>query len=292
MSLRFTRQFSSAQASLFFGKLNKQLTATKPKPHVVTTLNKPIGFQEPPKPTDNNGDQRSVTQKFRDFMDRDKNTERQKELEREISKSGMYDVYTYRKTNGKLFLAPPSYWRAEKSLFFPNMQGEDLTNGKTKQTCDVLQGKISIVRIYTSQIGEKSSQSFFKVAEDQESFLSKSGYEDFLAKYPRSQIIDINVTENAFKASFVQLSKGNLRSLNHPSRHNKYFIVPKKTLSLDLRETLHCDNTYGGFIYVLDHEGKIRWAACGEATKEERDLLWRTVRGLEREYKALFPAKE
>lgn len=292
MSLRFTRQFSTAQTSQFFGKLNKQLSATKPKAHIVTTLTKPIGFPEAPQPTDNNGDQRSVTQKFRDFLNRDKNKERQKELEREISKSGMYDVYTYRKTNGKLFYSPPSYWRAEKSLYFPNMQGEDLTSSKTKQICNILQGKVSVVRIYTSQIGEKSSQTFFKVSEDQESYLSKKGYEDFLAKYPRSQIVDINVTENALKASFVQISKGNLRFLNHPARHDKYFIVPKKTLSLDLRETIHCDNTYGGFIYVLDHEAKIRWVGCGEASKEERDLLWRTVRGLEREYKALYPGKD
>ncbi|KAH3669176.1 hypothetical protein WICMUC_005015 [Wickerhamomyces mucosus] len=284
------RSFSTATNLKFIGKLNKQLAATRPKEHVVTTLNKPIGFQEPPKVTDNNGDQRSISQKFKDFLNREKNKERQKELEKEISKSGMYDIYTYRKTNGKLFLSPPAYWKAEKSLYFPNFFGETLETSKSISTTPLLKGKVSVIRVYTSQIGEKSSQSFFRFP-DHTDYLNPKGYDQFLEKYSNSQIIDINVTENALKALFIQISKSGLRKLNHPSRYNKYFIVPRKTLSLDLREAIHCDNTYGGFIYVLDHEGRIRWVSCGEATDNERNLLWRTVRGLEKEYLALFPNK-
>lgn len=281
------RNFSSSSRLQFFGKLNRQLAATTPKDFVVETLNKPIGLEKKPTVEDNKGDQRSIYRKYKDFLDPVKNKERQAELEKEISKSGMYNVYTYRKTNGKFFKSPSSYWKAESSLYFPNFYGETLIDSKLQPTLPVLEGKISIIRAYTSQTGELVTRAFFKTTEND--FLNSDEYNKFLELYPNSQIIDFNITENATKAFFIKISKSGLKKIINPLRFNKYFIIPRKTTSLELREKIYLDNTYGGYIYVLDHQGRIRWCACGEATEAERNLLWRTVRGLEREYKALNP---
>lgn len=280
------RHFSTSSSAFFLGKINRHLNATAPKPHVVETLNKPIGVQEKPKDTDNPfSDPRGIAQKWKDFMDPVKNKERQEVLEREMAKSGMYDVYTFRHTRGKLFHSPPTYWKAEKSLYMPNFTGQNLLSSKTIGTSSSLTGKISVVRMFSSQIGEEKSQSYFTFSD--KNYLTPEGYESFLQSHPNSQIVDINVTENAFKAFFVKISKSGIKKTLHKSRIDKYFIIPKKGLDIDLRESIQFINSYSGFIYVLDQEGRIRWAACGEANESERNLLWKTVRGLEREYKAL-----
>lgn len=284
------RYLSSTRPAHFIGKFNKQLAATKPKEFVVVQLNRPIGLPTPPKDTDNNGDLRTVREKFSDFMDREKNKVRQAELEKEISKSGMYDVYTFRKTGGKFFKSPPAYWKAEKALYFPNFFGETLVSSTSKPTTPVLKGSVSVVRVFTSMLGDKSSRAFFQTAEGD--YMTKDGYNRFKELYPTAQIVDINVTENATKAIFIKMSKSGLRSQLHPDRHDKYFIVPRKTIPLDIREQIHMDNTYGGFIYVLDHEGKIRWAVCGDADEKDKAMLWRTVRGLQREYRALNQSQQ
>jgi len=285
------RCFSTTPTAQFLGKLNKQLSATAPKEHRTEILHKPIGTADVPKDTDNSPvDSRGIIQRFKDFMDPVKNKERQEELEKEMARSGMYDVYIYRKTKGKIFYSPPSYWKAEKALYMPNLVGEDLLSSKLKGTTSVLKGKVSIVRIFTSQVGEKQSQSFFKLSD--QDYLTPKGYEEFLSAHPNSQIVDINITENAIKALSVKISKSGIRKITNSSRHDKYFIVPKKGLDMKLKESIQLLNTYTGFIYVIDHEGRIRWAACGDASEKERNMLWRTVRGLETEYRALNQSKE
>lgn len=280
------RQFSTSSTLFFFGKLNRQLNATAPKPHVVETLHKPIGVETKPKDTDNPfRDPRGIVQRWRDFMDPVKNKERQEILEREMARSGMYDVYTFRHTRGKLFHSPPTYWKAEKSLYMPNFTGQDLQSSKVKGTSSTLKGKISVVRMFSSKVGEEKSQSYFSYPD--KNYLTPEGYETFLESYPNSQIVDINVTENALKALFVKMSKSGIRKTLHKSRMDKYFIVPKKGLDINIRESIQFINSFSGFIYVLDQEGRIRWAACGDANDSERNLLWRTVRALEKEYKAL-----
>lgn len=280
------RHFSHSSSLRFISKFNKQLSATQPKPYVVAQLSKPIGLTTPPSDEDNRGDLRSLSQKFWDFMDREKNRERQAQLEHEIAKSGMYNVHTYRKTGGKFFNAPPAYWKAERALYFANFCGETLASSDVKGTTSTLKGKVSIVRVYTSMVGDKSSRAFFNTAEDGD-FLGMEGYARFQKTYPLAQIVDVNITENGLKALFVKMSKGALRKQIHPDRHDKYFIVPRKTIVLDILEQLHMDNTYGGFVYVLDADAKVRWAACGVADESERAVLWRTVRGLQRELKAM-----
>lgn len=286
-----SRCFSTSSPSFFLGKLNKHLQATTPKEHVVITLTKPIGVREEPKDTDNSPkDPRSIKEKYKDFLDPEKNKKRQEELEKEMSRSGMYDLYVYRKTKGKLFLSPQSYWKAEKSLYFPNFVGEDLTSSKLKGTTSLLKGKVSVIRAYTADLGEKASKGYFKVLDND--YLTTEGYDKFLETNPNSQIVDLNITENGLKAIFVKASKSGLRKVVHESRYDKYLIVPKKGLNIDVRESIHLLNNYTCFIYVVDHQGRIRWATCGEPTEADRNMLWRTVRGLEREYKALNPTEK
>ncbi|CCH46142.1 Mitochondrial ATPase complex subunit ATP10 [Wickerhamomyces ciferrii] len=283
-----TRLFSTSSTQFFLGKLNKQIQATTPKKHVVEQLQKPLGVIEQPKDTDNPAsDPRNLKQKYRDFMDPVKNQARQEELQKEMSRSGMYDVYTYRQTKGKMFLSPPSYWKAEKALYFPNFSGEGLSSSKIRGTTSTLKGKISVVRVFTSQVAEDSIKKYFELLDA--NYLTKPGYEQFLKDHPTSQFVDINVTENAFKAAFVQLSKSGIKKSLHEKRHDNYFIVPRKSLHIDLREQIQLLNPYTGYIYVVDHEGRIRWAACGQPGENDKNVLWRTVRGLEKEYKALHP---
>ncbi|ODV80281.1 uncharacterized protein CANTADRAFT_21521 [Suhomyces tanzawaensis NRRL Y-17324] len=204
---------------------------------------------------------------------------RQKRLDHDIVHSPFYESKSFQNTNGKIFTPPISYFKADKSKYFPDFIASTLST-KSVSLGELLEGKVSIVRVYLTVSGEKCVDTFFqKDGKD----LAGADFESFKEEHPNSQIIDINVPQNWMKGFMIGLSKSNIKKQIPVERQDKYFVLPDHTFGYEIRQVLLCDNMCSGYIYVLDGEGKIRWATSGYADEEELELMWKCVRGVEKE---------
>lgn len=204
---------------------------------------------------------------------------RQKQLDHDIVHSPFYESKSFTNTNGKIFTPPVSYFKAEKSMYFPDFVS--LTLDQPKQSFyELLENKVNIVRLYSTVSGEKCANTYFEV--DGENYLT-SGFDKFLKDYPNSQIIDINIPQNWAKELLVNLSKSNIKKTVPNPRHKSFFILPYQTFSFEIKQKLNCDNSCSGYIYLLDSQGRIRWATSGFSNEDESKLMWKCIKGLEKE---------
>lgn len=241
----------------------------------IPILNRPIGDAERPTVTDNTGiDTRTREQKKADFVNYDRHLLRRKELTHEMAKSQYEDVYKFRDTAGKMFVAPNAYFRADKALYMPNFIGRTLLEGEAdkKATTAVLANKISVVRVFTSLTGEKHTSTYFYDGEHPDNVV-EDGF----------QMVDINLPDNFATELLVRWHANKIRQqIPDPARHGRYFIA-RKGVTKAMMEAMNLENKYSGYIYLVDGDCKIRWAACGNASEEERSALWRFVAALQRE---------
>ncbi|SMN22682.1 similar to Saccharomyces cerevisiae YLR393W ATP10 Mitochondrial inner membrane protein required for assembly of the F0 sector of mitochondrial F1F0 ATP synthase [Maudiozyma saulgeensis] len=266
-----TRQFSTSSKQLFFFQKFFQpvIDASKPKPHVVTQLVKPVGLNKSPA----NDTKYSRGNSFKDLFDQQKTKQRTDELTLEMSKSGMYDLFTFRKTNGKLFLAPKSYWRKDKALYFPHMTGKPLSKtAKTGPIEDNLKGKTSIVRIFGSETGNQLSNEFIESLNKHDPNILDG-----------IQLVNINWMENAAKTMIVKLSMWSMRSKIPETLQKNYFICDREQLPFTVREQLMINNLYTGYILLVDSDLKIRWIASGGVTEDELQTLLKSLNGVRNE---------
>lgn len=189
-----------------------------------------------------------------------------------MAKSHFADIYKFRETLGKSWIAPRAYFRADKALFFPNFIGRTATSKTKRGTTSVIRSqKVSIIRIFTSISGEKQADSYFDKPQDE---IVEDGF----------QIIDINLPDDFVKEFIVSLFSGKIKSKfqKNPQRADRYFIA-RKGVSKEVKAAINLENKFTGYIYVVDQNCKIRWAACGNATEEEKAALWRAVSGVKKE---------
>lgn len=229
----------------------------------IPALDRPIGSPQPPQPSDNRGvDDRTWKQKKDDMMDYDKHMEKRRELESEYLK-GFDEVRNFRSSGGKFWMAPGAYFRADKALYMPNFWGKNLV-GEWAPTTPVLRGRVSVVRMFGSMSGEWQVNSFTKNLVDER--LNSENKRDF-------QIVDINLPDTRFKEYLVRLFMGNIRrSIKDKSRHSAYFLC-RKGVTKSMKKAIRADNTYSGFVYLVDRHCRIRWAGSGDATDDEKAYL-------------------
>lgn len=253
----------------------KAVDSYEPKP-----LSRPIGLPTPPVAGQNNGvDNRTWSQKRDDFVNYDKHLEKRRMLTQKISTPYFREWSNMRFSKGKTFLAPPRLFKGSHALYFPNLHGETLVKEKEnamKDTTTVLEGRVSVVTVFSSAWAEAQVASFASLEKNPELMeVLKGG---------GAQLVQINVEENALKAGIISLFKGSLRKRVGEENWGRYFVV-KKGLSDDARERIGVLNSKVGYVYLLDGECKIRWAGSGVASDEERAGLVRGVRKLIEEAK-------
>lgn len=176
--------------------------------------------------------------------------------------------------DGKSFLAPPRLFRAELSLFFPNLYGRTIMKSDTtsKDTTPLLNGRASVVSLFSSQWAESQIKTF--VSKD-----ANPALHDVLAQHPGvAQSVHINHENNAGKAWLIQLFMGSLRKQFAEKDWNKYFLV-RRGISDLIRESIGLLNTKVGYVYLVDQHCRIRWAGSGKGLPDEKQGL---ARGLER----------
>ena len=184
-------------------------------------------------------------------------------------------------SQGKLFIAPVSYWKEDKALFFPHLIGTAMDGTKQQNIEDMLRGKTSIVRLFSTASGDKLSSSYFQGIVDDNKKTDYLTEADARLSLNDSnvQIIEVNLVENAVKSALV---KTLARWANRvPSwRQPFYFECSRGQWPFSVRDELFCNNVFSGYVFLVDQQLKIRWAACGEATPSEKEALWKFAKRL------------
>lgn len=277
----------------FFGNLGQSMAKIVPKPHKYFKIAKPFGFSRPPVRLKDTKSESFFTLENLNFPKRlwnfyfDGITRRTRveAIQKDLAYGGMYDFHVYTKTKGRLFEAPVSFFRKERALYFPNFRVKSLS-GKRMDLMDALdKAKVSILRIYSTDAGYEMTNDYFKIKNSEDNYMTSTGIEVFKQEYPKAQIIEVVLSENASK-HFIHtfITPGKLLSQRPPCQHDNYLIARRDSvLSRDDREKLLLTNAYSGYIYVIDSSYKIRWAGSGWPTETEVNGLWKAVRGLLKE---------
>lgn len=180
-----------------------------------------------------------------------------------------------REHKGKAWIAPPKLFRAEKALYFPNLVGGTLVPPlkEERDTTDVLAnpsaGVVSVVAVFSSVWGEGQVKTFMDHPDIVKVLAMNRG---------NAQRVDINIEQNRLKAFILNFFLPSLRKRFPLDQHGKYFIV-RRGVTDKIRKQVGLMNNRLGYVYLLDSKARIRWAASGLATDEERDVL---VKGIKR----------
>ncbi|KAL2154034.1 hypothetical protein VTH82DRAFT_2710 [Thermothelomyces myriococcoides] len=245
----------------------KKLTEFTPTP-----LARPIGMNHPPSPGENTGiDKRTLKERHADFTNYEKHLKRREYLKDKISRPYFRDWRNLKFHEGKTFLAPPRPFRADLSLYFPNLYGRTLAKVNA-DTTPLLEGRASVVAIFSSLWAENQAKTF--ISPDQNPAL----HEVLRASGGRAQLVQINVEEDILKAWLVRLFSGSLRRKIGKENWDKYFLV-RKGITDEIRESIGLLNSKVGYTYLVDHQCRIRWAGSGPAESGEREGL---VKGVQR----------
>ncbi len=174
---------------------------------------------------------------------------------------------------GKTFLAPPRPFKADLSLYFPNLHGPTLLKRdvagnpvETFDTTPLLLGRASIVTIFSGMWAEKQADSFISPENN------PALHELLRASNGRAQIVRVNVEEDLLKAWLVKLFQFRLRQQVGEENWGKYFML-RRGFSDEIRESIGVLNSKVGYTYLVDHNCRIRWAGSGEADPAEREGL-------------------
>lgn len=175
---------------------------------------------------------------------------------------------------GKSFLAPPTVFRADRALYFPNMHGDTLsTDGLIKDTTPVLRGSISIVSIFNARWAENQVDTFTSAEAHPE-------LQAVLREHSADvQMVRINHIENIMWTWLAKLFAPGIRRKLAPEDHKRHFFITKG-FEEPLREAIGMLNSKVGYTYLLDRQCRIRWAASANALPEEKSSLVKGVRRL------------
>jgi ATPase complex subunit ATP10 len=182
---------------------------------------------------------------------------------------------------GKSWIAPPLLFKADKSLFFPNLMGRTLNTSERINTTHTLFGNVSAVGVFSSVWAENQTKTFLDNLE-----ADVPAFEEGLV-----QRVDINIEENWLKAAIIKMFIPRLQARMPWEQHDRYFIVTKG-VSKEVRHDMGLWNGRVGYVYLVDWNCRIRWAGSGNAEPEERAALVRGLKKLAEEWKQLRAATD
>ncbi|SCZ99415.1 BZ3500_MvSof-1268-A1-R1_Chr3-1g06001 [Microbotryum saponariae] len=207
----------------------------------------------------------------RNLLSKQRRLDERKHLVKQVSKGYFNDYNELRHQGGKKWIAPNTLVREDLSLYFPDIQGVSLANKAKTHTTDLWKGKISLVAIGSFKSSEEHVNSFVRPA------LSDMKDE------PLFQYVYINAQENPLKSFLVTMFLSSLRR-QIPVQHQPTYLLSHQSFEY-LREPLGMTNKHVGYVYLVDSNGKVRWAGCDWATLNEEEALRKCCHVLVERYK-------
>lgn len=220
-------------------------------PAAIKKLINPVGLKQRPVPLYGNPNTPTFADRKRDFLDPKKNRARREELKRELAESRFQPIYEFRDTGGKIFSSPPAGWPAQKALYIPNFAARSLrTLEDTELLKELPRGQPALVRVFSSDASFKQLQSYLKYVP-----------EDF-------PIVDVNAPTSWLNGLLIRLFANKIKKTL--TSRTSYLVgsIPR-----DIRSALWATNNLCGYVYVIDPDLKVRWAASGESTSAEGETL-------------------
>ncbi|KAK4192691.1 ATP10 protein-domain-containing protein [Podospora australis] len=255
-----------ANAPRSYGKKVREFTPTP--------LSRPIGMNHPPKAGENWGvDTRSIKQRRDDFVDYNKHLARREQLKSKFSRPYFRDWTNINLHKGKTFVAPPRPFKADLSLYFPNLHGRTLgktPEAKSADTTPLLEGRATIIALFSGVWAENQANTFISAE------ANPSLHTMIDETQGRAQLVRVNIEEDWLKAMLVRLFMSSMRKQVGEANWDKYFIV-RKGITDEIRESIGLLNSKVGYVYLVDHQCRIRWAGSGDAAEGEREGLLRAL---------------
>ncbi|KAL8839083.1 MAG: hypothetical protein Q9170_001865 [Blastenia crenularia] len=250
----------------------------KPKDHALKPLSRPVGVRYPPKEGENSGvDPRPWRERRADLFNYDKHLVRREQLTKQAAKPYFRDWSRTKYHQGKTFTAPSRIFRAEKSLYFPNMVGSTLSSPKIpSSTTSVLRDRVSIVSVYSGRWAELQTQSF--VAEKSHPELTELLSGNERGRGPL-QKVELNIEEDWMKALIVRTFMGGIRRQRRKEDWGRYFLI-RRGVTDEMKEMIGMGNAKVGYVYLVDWLCRIRWAGSANAGEEEKEGMRAGVRRL------------
>lgn len=212
-----------------------------------------------------------VKNKVNDWTDEKKNLEKRKELLHDFQSGYFAEFSELSKTGSKLWKATSNMINADKALYMPNIIGTSLKTSESVELVDLLRGKISLVAISGTRFGEEHTESYMT---------------PFLKRWPMTaannsskvQLVELNIQENPLKAGLVRMMVPFVKKTIPEERHANYVLHYKSIKHL--KDPLSMQNSYLGYVFLVDSNCKIRWGAHGPATEAEVKTLLESVQKL------------
>ncbi|KAI1310785.1 Mitochondrial ATPase complex subunit atp10 [Mortierella claussenii] len=208
--------------------------------------------------------------KVHDWTDEKKNLETRKELLHDFQSGYFREFSELSRTGSKLWKGTTNMIAADKALYMPNIIGASLKTSEPVELVDLIRGKISLVAISETRFGEEQIETFMK---------------PFLEKWPMTnksnskvQLVELNIQENPLKAGLVRMMIPFVRKTIPQERHANYMLHYKSIKHL--KDPLSMQNSYLGYVFLVDSNCKIRWGAHGNATDAELKTLLDSVQRL------------
>ncbi|GFZ49355.1 hypothetical protein JCM24511_07475 [Saitozyma sp. JCM 24511] len=166
---------------------------------------------------------------------------------------------------GKLWTAPPVLIREDRALYFPDISGKSLLSTPV-HTTSLLANRTSLVTLLSTRISEEHVQSFISpVLED-------------WSHRPGFQLVQINHQDNPLKSMLLTFFLSSLKRTVPEERWGSYIVSSGAWSAYDVTGPLGIENKLLGYVFLVDHNLKVRWAGCGPATpKETEDLRTATA---------------
>nr|GAT57860.1 predicted protein [Mycena chlorophos] len=231
---------------------------------VLRVLDRPLGVRQRP-----TLEKQSRMDRFRDiWLKEDTILEERKHLIKELNRGYYTDVVKIIHPGhmGKTWIAPEVLIREDKSLYLPNIKGKDLEKRKQKHTTIMCYGKITLLAIESTELSVLQTKSFI------------NPIHPIFESNPLYQRVHINIQENYLKALVVNMFMDNLRA-KVPKELYGNCLFSSQNMEY-LREPMGLLNKMVGYVYLIDENLKIRWAAGGDATSAELSSLESCLRVL------------
>ncbi|EPS95630.1 hypothetical protein FOMPIDRAFT_130972 [Fomitopsis schrenkii] len=243
------------------GAASKQAPALQEEREcTIPLLQRPLGVPERP-----SASPQSWEQKREELLDQDKRLKKRHELVREATKGYFTDLNATRRYGGKTWIAPKAMIREDKALYFPDIVGTNLKSEHNIHTTGLCAGKVSVIAMLTTRVSELQVVNYIKPTHEQYS------------SHPMYRYVQVNLQENLLKSLLVSMFTSSIRK-TVPEELWESYLVSSQNMDY-VRYDMGMTNSRIGYVYLVDEQCKIRWAACADPMVEEIEAL-RTCTGV------------